>query len=252
MHAAHSAQRCRVGTTLPGLSRPSPSKAHLSAAAGRDLLPRTSRHQVAFLDPDAVFAGDHPADLDAQPKISAPNARPCRARPACWRRRGSADADCRRRHERHWSSAGHILPTSLDAAEHPRHARAEWCRPCSNSRARCGRRREKRPCGRSRTSAARLRSETLQASRGILRYPARLGDLRPLLRPSARRSATPRRRRIAGVDESLGGGDGGAIHHFDAAGMMPAPMIAATHCPGFGSRKEAPRARCAASSGSVP
>ena len=64
------------------------------------------RHQIALLDADAMLAGQHAADLDAQPQdIGAELLRPAPARPACWHRRGSADANCRRRHETHWRRA---------------------------------------------------------------------------------------------------------------------------------------------------
>ena len=62
-----SAQRCSVGNTLPGLSRPLSSKAHLSRCCCVEIgLREHHRHQVALLDADAVLAGEHAADLDAE------------------------------------------------------------------------------------------------------------------------------------------------------------------------------------------
>ena len=85
-----SAQRCSVGNTLPGLSRPLASKAHLSALLLVEVdLGEHRRHQVALLDADAVLAGEHAADLDAELQdVGAECLGRARARPACWRRRG--------------------------------------------------------------------------------------------------------------------------------------------------------------------
>ena len=62
-----SAQRCSCGNTLPGLSRPLASKAHLTRCCAVEIdLGEHHRHQIALLDADAVLAGQHAADLDAE------------------------------------------------------------------------------------------------------------------------------------------------------------------------------------------
>ena len=69
-----SAQRCSVGKHLAGIEQPLASKAHLTAMLlGEIDFVEHLRHQVALLDADAMFAGQHAADLDAEPQnMSAP------------------------------------------------------------------------------------------------------------------------------------------------------------------------------------
>ena len=198
-----SAQRCSVGNTLPGLSRPLRVEGAFEPLLLVEVdLGEHRRHQVALLDADAVLAGQHAADLDAELQdVGAELPRRAPARPACWRRRGSADADCRRRRGRRWRRAARSArDSSRMRLQHLRQlARAGWCRPCSSSRARCGRPPGTPPCGRPRTAAARPPSST----RGSVvdaafarRSPRRArsgGRPRPPGR-RARRSAAPRRR----------------------------------------------------------
>ena len=84
--------------------------------------------------------------------------RPARSRPAGWRRRGSAGADCRRRRGTRWRRAARMCSdrSRIRAAPRPG-GRAGSCRPCSNNRARCGRPPGTPPCARPRTPAARPR-----------------------------------------------------------------------------------------------
>ena len=59
----------RCGNTLPGLSSPSGSKAHLSRCwCARSVSSNIVAHQVALLDADPVLAGQDAADLDAEPQ----------------------------------------------------------------------------------------------------------------------------------------------------------------------------------------
>ncbi len=63
----NSAQRCSVGTALPGLSRPSGVEGLLHAMEGLQFRGRELHaHLVDLLDADAVLAGDGAADCDAQ------------------------------------------------------------------------------------------------------------------------------------------------------------------------------------------
>ena len=106
-----SAQRRSCGNTFPGLSRWFGSKAHLTRICwSRSVCVEHFRHQVALFDADAVLAGEHAAHLHAQAQnVRAEILGLAPVRPACWRRRGSAGADCRRRHGRHWRRAGRIV-----------------------------------------------------------------------------------------------------------------------------------------------
>ena len=158
-----SAQRCRVGNTLPGLSRPLASKAHLTPLLLVEVdLGEHRRHQVALLDADAVLAGEHAADLDAQLQdvgaerlgalqlarlVGVVEDQRMQVAVAGMEHVGDAQAV--------------LLRQFAHAREHQRQlARAGWCRPCSNSRARCGRPPGTPPCGRPRTAAAPPRSST--------------------------------------------------------------------------------------------
>ena len=125
------------------------------------------RHEVAFLDADAMLTGQHAADLDAQPqdigaeflgalelagRIRIVENERMQVAVAGVEDVGDAQAVFRRQF--------------LHAAQARAAAsRAGWCRPCSNSRARCGRQRETPPCGRPRTTAAPPRNWTRGRSR---------------------------------------------------------------------------------------
>ena len=64
-----SAQRRSCGKTLPGLSRCCGSNAHLTRICwSRSILAEHLRHQIALFDADAMLAGEHAADLDAEPQ----------------------------------------------------------------------------------------------------------------------------------------------------------------------------------------
>ena len=84
-----SAQRCSCGNTLPGLSSPLAVEGAFHPLLLRQIdLGEHRRHQVALLDADAMLAGQHAADLDAQPQdVGAELPRRARVRPPCWRRR---------------------------------------------------------------------------------------------------------------------------------------------------------------------
>ena len=159
-------------------------------------------HQVALLDADAVLAGQHAADLDAEPQdVGAELLGALAARRACWRRTGSAGADCRRRHGRRWRRAGRTACDSSRIRPAPRPVvRAGSCRPCRYSRARSGRRRGTRPCGRPRTAAAPARRGSTPDRRGAAAArrssSTRVDQIVDLDRAGrrARRSAAPRHR----------------------------------------------------------
>ena len=62
-----SAQRRSCGNTFPGLSRWLGSKAHLTRICwSRSACVEHFRHQVALFHADAMLAGEHTADLDAE------------------------------------------------------------------------------------------------------------------------------------------------------------------------------------------
>jgi hypothetical protein len=70
-------------------------------------------HLVDLLDADAVLAGDRAAERHRQ--LEDFGAESFGALPFAgvgWRRTGSADAGCRRRHGRRWRSAGRTSSTS--------------------------------------------------------------------------------------------------------------------------------------------
>ena len=82
-------------------------------------------HQVALFHAYAMLAGQHAADLDAQPQdVVRRIPPPARVRRDCWRQTGSADADCRRRHETHWRRASRISPPTASSAPAPRRSAA--------------------------------------------------------------------------------------------------------------------------------
>ena len=64
-----SAQRCSVGNTLPGLSRPGGIEGAFDAHLLREIdLVEHLAHQIALFDADAMLAGQHAADRDAKPQ----------------------------------------------------------------------------------------------------------------------------------------------------------------------------------------
>jgi hypothetical protein len=131
----NSAQRCRVGTALPGLSRPSGSNAALRAwnwasSSGGEL----AAHGVQLLDADAVLAGDRAADLDAQVEdVGAEGFGALHLAGLVGVEQDERDAGCRRRHGTRWRRAGRIgRQLAMRASTRP-DAGAGWCRPCSSS-----------------------------------------------------------------------------------------------------------------------
>ena len=63
--------------------------------------------------PDAVFASDSPTDTDAQRENFAAHLLARSSSPGRWRHRGSADADCRRLHERRSPPPARTAPTAF-------------------------------------------------------------------------------------------------------------------------------------------
>ena len=64
-----SAQRCSVGKTFPGLNRPSVVEGAFEPLLLVEIgLGKHRRHQIALFDADAMLAGEHAADLDAEPQ----------------------------------------------------------------------------------------------------------------------------------------------------------------------------------------
>ena len=152
-----SAQRCSVGNTLPGLSRPSASNAHLRRCCMGEIVGAEHlAHQVALLDADAVLAGEHAADLDAQPQDLGAE----RLGPLELARRVGVVED--QRVQIAVAGMEHVGDAQARSARTSRRcgsappagARAGWCRPCSSSRARSGRPPETPPCARPRSAAA--------------------------------------------------------------------------------------------------
>ena len=197
----NSAQRCNVGNTLPGLSRPLGSKAHFTRCCWFKIdLGEHHRHQVALFDADAVLAGQHAADLDAELQdvgaelfgavelaLFVGVVQNERMQVAVAGVEHVGDAEAR------------ISPTSPSCGAAPAATgRAGWCRPCSNSRARCARPPGTPPCGRPRTAAAPVpnsrRGIRRRCSRARSVRRARSDDRLPPPARRARRSAAPRRR----------------------------------------------------------
>jgi hypothetical protein len=154
----NSAQRCSVGTALPGFSRPAGSNAAFTRWNSVQFVRRELHaHLVDLLDADAVLAGDGAADLDAQPRMSAPNAS---ARSSSSGSLASNRISGCRLPSPAWNTLAHAQAVFLPTARPCRAARgsacAGSCRPCSSSPARCGRPPGTPPCARPRTAGARL------------------------------------------------------------------------------------------------
>ena len=94
---------------LAGVEQAFRSKAHLTrcccSSSSVNISPIRS-----FLHPDAVLAGQHAADPHAGAQNVGAECLDLLQIAGVWRRRGSAGADCRRRHERRCSSAARIAP----------------------------------------------------------------------------------------------------------------------------------------------
>ena len=107
--APYSAQRCSVGTILPGLSSPCGIERRLDRVELRELRgARTGVHiWLIFSMPTPCSPVMVPPTSMHSSRSSAANALGAsRARPGRWRRRGSADAGCRRPRGTRWRSAG--------------------------------------------------------------------------------------------------------------------------------------------------
>ena len=156
-----SAQRCSFGNTLPGLSRPlGVERAFEPLLLVEVVLGEHHRHQVALLDADAVLAGQHAADLDAELEDFGAE---LLGLLQLARLVGVVEDQRMQIAVAGVEHVGDAQPVVLrqfaDALEHLRQlARAGWCRPCSSSPARCARPPGTPPCGRPRTARARLPS----------------------------------------------------------------------------------------------
>ena len=155
-----SAQRCSSGNTFPGLSRCFGSNAHLTRCCCVEVvLVEHLRHQVALLDADAVLAGQHAADLDAEPQdVGAESL----GRLELARLVGVIEDQRMQIAVAGMEDVGDAQPVLLRQLAHAGAAPsaapcAGWCRPCSNSPARCVRRPGRPPCGRPRRTAAPAR-----------------------------------------------------------------------------------------------
>ena len=195
-HACGRARRSGAasGNTLPGLSRPLASKAHFSRCCWL----RSISENIAGIR--SRFSTPTPCSPVSTPPTSTQSLQDVgaeRLRPLELARLVGIVQDQRMQIAvagvEHVGDAQPVLLRQLaHAREHLRQlARAGWCRPCSSSRARCGRPPGTPPCGRPRTAAAPPRSwKPGRSRRGRpWRSPrrARSGD-RP--RPADRRAST--------------------------------------------------------------
>ena len=89
------------------------------------LLMRSASENIAgirsrFSTPTPCSPVSTPPTSTHRRRMSAPNPRLAPIRPACWSRRGSADADCRRQRETRWRRSGRTWPTSPHSPQHQR------------------------------------------------------------------------------------------------------------------------------------
>ncbi len=103
-----SPQSLGVGKALPGLQRPSGSKAVRTRSMAREVvLGEHHRHRAGLVDTDAVLAGDRAAGVHAQLDDAARDRfRPLDLASPRRRRRGRGGAGCRHRHGRRWRHEG--------------------------------------------------------------------------------------------------------------------------------------------------
>ena len=103
-----SAQRCSFGNTLPGLRIWAGSKAHLTRCCwfrSSSLNMVSIRSRFSTPTPCSPVSTP-PTSTQSLQDVGAELLGGVAARPACWRRRGSAGAGCRRRRGRRWRRAG--------------------------------------------------------------------------------------------------------------------------------------------------
>jgi hypothetical protein len=176
--------------------------------------------------------------------MSAPNSSALSVRRACARRRGSAGADCRRRHGRRWRRRAVFRTVRASGAAR----RAGGARDGAVHAVIVGRdaptagKAALRPAQKASRSASSFEIRQVvdraigDRDRAVIRWSHSAGAIE--LDDQQRLDIE----RIADLDEGLGGVDRGTVHHLHAAGMMPAAMTSATHWPALstsGSRSAA-------------